>query len=206
MLRTDSLLDAQVGQRRVQEGEGLVRGVSLHLYGQRHRHGHLQVYFDAHHRAMCEGLPAPCCAVRSSVDLRVLWQTFCLVCCQLDFVIGVSESDLSLSSSPAALYSLRCCCRSHLVSSPPPAPAPGGLRIHSSASTDDYRLWKVWVCLMHPYLSRALLAWFGCVLCVTRTLGLLDCQRLDGRRVLVSLVRWSVCVYYTFLYIINGTN
>lgn len=38
MLRADSLLDSQVGQCRVQEGEGLVCGVRLHLDGQCHQH------------------------------------------------------------------------------------------------------------------------------------------------------------------------
>lgn len=41
MLRADSLLDAQVGKRCVQEGEGLVCGVGLQLDGQRHRLGDL---------------------------------------------------------------------------------------------------------------------------------------------------------------------
>lgn len=43
VLTADSLLDAQVGQRRVQEGEGLVRSVRLHLDGQCHRHGDIPV-------------------------------------------------------------------------------------------------------------------------------------------------------------------
>lgn len=96
----DSLLDAQVGQCRVQEGERLVRRVGLHLDGQRHRHGDVPLHFHAHRLAARPVRPA---AGLLRVGLALLQRAFCLVCCQLDFLIPISRKKAMYPSPWPAL-------------------------------------------------------------------------------------------------------
>ncbi len=164
-LRADSLLDAQVCQCRVQEGEWLVRRVGLHLDGQRPRHGDLPLQLHTHHLAMRPGGLPVCRAVLPSagllrIGLARLQQAFCLVCCQLDFLISIWRKNVTYPSPSLALSQwliLDPCVhllspvsrldpRQVLLQIPAgPLSSSRGLMIQSSASSDEKGLWKVWV-------------------------------------------------------------
>lgn len=200
-----SLLDAQVSQRRVQEGEGLVCGVGLHLDGQGHWHGDLPLYFDTHPAPWPGALPL--CILLICLPL-LRWQDFCLIGRQLDFLMSISKTRMEwyiplcviLGSPQWLLFSLKLLLLVlllllQMVSGPLPPP---GCWWSKAVSSDDDSLWKVWVCvsLIHTGLRSTLLADISsrceCVLCVTQMWGLLDCQGGDGQ--MVVFVQWGVCV------------
>lgn len=85
-MEQNSLLDSQISQRGVQEREGLVCWVGLHLDGQRHRHGDVPLHFNAHHHVAGPRELFTCWLARLSVSLLhsrvVVQQGFCLACCQ----------------------------------------------------------------------------------------------------------------------------
>lgn len=122
-----------------------------------------------------EGLP-PSWPVQSSVDLlhaglSVLRQAFCLVCCQLDFPIGISEKTDPLPVESLCYLCDWCwavctllCPALYSQHTLPALLFSGGLVILSSASSDGYGFWKVWVCVLHIWVVPPGLVW-TCVMC-----------------------------------------
>lgn len=113
---TDSLFDAQVGQRRVQEGEPLICGVGMHLDRQRHRHGDIPLQLHPHHLA-----PRLRGILTSRPLLFLPGRALYLVGGQFDSWIGISEKNRSASLRPWLLCTSCVCAFLSLASRHPSA-------------------------------------------------------------------------------------